>query len=669
MISLKKRLSFIHGREVNDEEAVDLLEGGLLSESTKLAIEDVGWLNLKQLGEMREEHFHNFNPKRCFSSYELSQVIPISHIILDELIDFPSIVINDKILGEHLAFKQMNCCYIYNGRIEKTDADEIRSAGYNLSIFKISSDNINILNPNNEFLEHSTSIFIPLLKEKLKALPSLPIFYDKRGCRRNFLPGRIDVWFREVSESRINDVLRQAKLKILPQKTSERKHGLWRTKIINDYKVSVLRVMSNALKTLTAFDEVLFAEPDEISEGDFGPAASVDAKVNDREFLYSNSAWNNELIQMKDVHTITRGSKKVTIFVIDSGIDLTHPDIQPALRSDWKELDLNFDFEASSEEISPAEETISHGTSVSSLIIGQGNEGVHGVAPQCSLVPLKINGGSYAAGYGLRAAAILQALEILKPGERGIINISWKTSGEHIGIREALKRCREKDVPVVLAAGNYGRMESTTANQILYPAAYTHQYPKLENLLSVGAINAEGKRAWYSYYGNDSITVAAPGGEEGGIGVGIHAAKIGGNYHYVFGTSFAAPQVSGLIALLLSLNPNMSATEAVNRVKQSVKPLESGDLLGSGLISVVDTIRNGSGPRIEPIPRPTENKVNINVANLQELESIKGITNWEAQGIIKYRDENGPYKTIWDLIFTERVEFYTILIIQDKICV
>lgn len=662
MIPLKTRLSFIHGRVLSDDEIKDFTSAGGASESSKLAIENVGKENLKQLDGVNDEYLAELDTKSYFSAMEFSQVIPIiSPSMFEELIDFPSISINDKIRGEQLTFDQIEFMYIYTGKIEKKD--EIHKA-YNLRSYKIDSEIINILWPLEEFLELQLPS-IPLLKKQLKSLPSLPVFRDKIGHKRIFLPGRIDVWFRDVSENQIKDVLKQAKLKALPQKDSERKHGLWRTKFLEDNNVNTMREMNNALEKLSSFDEVLYAEPDEIGEGDFGPALIVKEEVNAREFLFARTNWNNEATQLNQGHQITRGSKKVTIFVIDSGIDLDHSNIKDALRSDWDDLDLNFDLNASPEERSPAEKTISHGSSVSSLAVGNGkDDGVQGVAPQCSLIPLKINGGSYSAGYGLRAAAILQALSVLRQGERGVINISWKTSGEHIGIREALKKCRDKDVPVIVAAGNYQRTETPVANQILYPAAYVHQYPKLENMLSVGAANINGKRAWYSYYGKDSITVGSPGGEGGGAGSGIRTAKIGGNYHYVFGTSFAAPQVSGLVALLLSLDPNMSAAKAVNIVKQGARALDENYQLGSGLISIIDTLRIVQGSR--PF-RPLVNRVNINTANLEELVSITGLTEWEAQGIIEYREANGPYKTIWDLLLIGRISFYAIRMIENKI--
>jgi subtilisin family serine protease len=292
----------------------------------------------------------------------------------------------------------------------------------------------------------------------------------------------------------------------------------------------------------------------------------------------------------------------VTIFIIDSGTRMNHENLQPVFRSDWETLDLNFDLGVPTEKKSPHEQTISHGTKVSGVIGAQGDVAtVNSIAPNCRILPIKISGQSVTPAYGLRAAAIRQALTYIRPGERAVINLSWQTNGEHIGIREALIEAQSKDVAVTTSAGNYASGAIQRPDDIHYPSAHTYRYPELTNLCVVAALGVGDRKASYSYYGPQSITVSAPGGEKGGAGTGIYTTSTPDAYAYTCGTSFAAPHVAGLIGLLLSVKPNLTSEDAIRIIRDTADPIDAinpayGGMLGTGCINAQAALERISSP-------------------------------------------------------------------------
>jgi competence ComEA-like helix-hairpin-helix protein len=308
-------------------------------------------------------------------------------------------------------------------------------------------------------------------------------------------------------------------------------------------------------------------------------------------------------------------------------------------------------------------------------------------------LPVKISGAPYGQSYGLRAAAIREAVSYVASGMRGVLNLSWSTNGEHLGVREALFEASDMGLAITTSAGNYHLGESQTPDKAHYPSQYaflpgnTHNdvqnRRKIPGLASVAAVDAFKRKATYSYYGAHSVTVSAPGGEPGLAGVGIFVASTPEAYAYEAGTSFAAPHVAGLIALLFSAKQELTAQEAVDLVRITATDLDTNNpnfigMLGGGLINARAALESlglsssSSGTNIPTVELPSEDiieRLNVNTATAEQLVSLPFIGEWCANKIFTYRKANGPFATVSDLTQTGAVDDWTVDQIRHLITV
>lgn len=514
---------------------------------------------------------------------ELEVATRLSRNVLDDLFVIPPLSFRDKLADKEVTFAPIPGKYVIptKGDLEATDPAE--AAGYVEKVPATTTFRFRMVEPSNFEEEQSPHALKAALEGNVH-----PVLRDADGFERYLVPGSLDLWFcSEIPSPRCLEIIRELGLSVTNSVAQVGYYRVRLAKIPSDRDVTraVLAVINQAQQK----PEIAFAEADQVGFEDFGPDISV--KARDEDLEANDLFWNYNAIKLAQAHAITKGSPTVIIFLVDSGIRTDHPVLQPALRSDWKTLDLNFDLGVPAEELSPDEPSISHGTKVAGVIGAQGDqEAVYGIAPNCRILPLKISGQAVTPAYGLRAAAIRQALSYIRPGERAVINLSWQTNGEHIGIREALVDARSNNVAVTTSAGNYNSSDTQRPDEIHYPSAHTYRYPQLTNLCCVAALSFGDRKASYSYYGQQSITVSAPGGEKGAVGLGIYTTSTPDPYSYTCGTSFSAPHVAGLIALLFSVKPDLTAEDAIRILKETADPVDAINpaytgMLGAGRIN------------------------------------------------------------------------------------
>jgi subtilisin family serine protease len=279
-----------------------------------------------------------------------------------------------------------------------------------------------------------------------------------------------------------------------------------------------------------------------------------------------------------------------------------------------------------------------HGTFIAGVLVGNGIGGICGVCPGCRILPLKILlSGDYAA----RRDAILYAVSRVSPGQRLVLNLSWKISGDVALIRDAIMTAAAAGAIVVTSAGN--DIRGAHANLPHFPS----DYPAA---ISVAAVGPDGKRPGYSYFG-DEVDIAAPGGvTPDSAAVGILSAVRGGSAGTDCGTSFAAPHVAGAAALLFSRNPTWPATQVRFALESSARPLaEPG--LGRGLVDVGAALNAlPAGPPFDEHSGAStggraETLAFLNTADPGELASRYGLLPFTARLLVARR----PFGTIDDI--------------------
>jgi hypothetical protein len=252
---------------------------------------------------------------------------------------------------------------------------------------------------------------------------------------------------------------------------------------------------------------------------------------------------------------VTTGSRNVAVAVIDTGTDLTHPDLAGNLWSAPRPFQFvrngslvtcpagsrGYDFVAN--DCVPDDEH-GHGSHVAGTVGASGNNGVGvvGVNWQTSIVTLKFMNASGQGASSDALAAIDLALELRKqfPTEADIrvVNNSWGGGGFSTALNSAIGRARQANVLMVFAAGNEGRENGADAALSQYVQANP-------NVIAVAASDSNDALASFSNRSKSFVHLAAPG-------AGIVSTFKGGQYATASGTSMAAPHVSGAAALVLS---------------------------------------------------------------------------------------------------------------------
>ncbi len=233
----------------------------------------------------------------------------------------------------------------------------------------------------------------------------------------------------------------------------------------------------------------------------------------------------------------------ITIAVLDGPVDASHACFEganlvtlPTLVADTARQDGKMS---------------SHGTHVASIIFGQPNRGLAGIAPQCRGVVIPIFADDRCNTTQLDMA---RAIEQAANAGAQVINISGgqlTDAGEADGwLTNAVRLCQEKNILIVAAAGNDG------CDCLHVPAA-------LPNVLAVGAMDARGHPLDFSNWGStyQQQGILAPGQN-------ILGAKPGGGTERLDGTSFATPIVSGVVALLLSEQERRGETPDPQKIRQ-----------------------------------------------------------------------------------------------------
>src|SRR6266542_6012234 len=299
---------------------------------------------------------------------------------------------------------------------------------------------------------------------------------------------------------------------------------------INAYLVGVEpERRAEALRSFRSSSSVASAAQDLIAEGlDTNPDDSDWPQQDGLRVVGFPKAWD-----------VTRGSSRIVVAVIDTGVDARQPDLRGALVPGYDFVNSDTD---------PSDDH-GHGTAVAGVIAARSNnhEGGAGICSRCSVMPIKVLDSKGNGDDTLIAAGIVWATD---HGAK-VINLSLGGPGTSQELSNALAYATGKGVLVVAAAGNSG-----TTTQF-FPAAD----PKA---ISVAATTVTDRRYSWSNFG-PWVRVAAPGCNVAPI--------LAGGYGNFCGTSSATPVVAGLVALELSAVPTATPQQVEQAIQGAAVPL------------------------------------------------------------------------------------------------
>lgn len=296
------------------------------------------------------------------------------------------------------------------------------------------------------------------------------------------------------------------------------------------------------------------------------PVPVLDREIPDPDYAAS---WHLSRIGAESAWQVTRGERQVTIAVVDSGIDYNDPEISAAIRRndrewplDGKDTDGNgfvddvigWDFLRN---VNLPHDPNGHGTFIAGLIAAVPENGIGsvGVCPGCSILPVRFSDRD---GFGETENAV-RAFDYAIAHGASVINYSFAGEGKEKILERAIQRAGEKDVLVLVPAGNDAE---NIDRENTYPARY-----EMDNLITVTGVDENDDLVNTASWGKRHVHLAAPGIKLIAPWSDRTIWKKGK------GTSYATPIVAAAAGLVKSAAPHLKATQIREILLATVRPV------------------------------------------------------------------------------------------------
>ena len=378
-------------------------------------------------------------------------------------------------------------------------------------------------------------------------------------------------------------------------------YGATVERVLSDGRTLVIRLAGPSLDAVSeaiayfeqAAGDVAYVEPDYIRH--------LSKTPNDTQY---GELWGMVKISAPAAWDISTGNSAAIVAVLDTGMDMDHPDLMGNLWSNSDEIpgdnidndgngyvdDVNgWDFVTADKDPNDSD---GHGTHCAGTIGAVGNNAsqVAGVCWKASIMPLRV--GTEA---GLADSDIVEGIRYAARNGAKVLSNSYGGPGFSQTMFDAISTANNYGCIFVAAAGN------DASNNDLYP-----EYPagyELPNVISVAATDEDDNLATFSNYGATSVDVAAPG-------VNIVSTWPGGGTDSLDGTSMACPHVAGALTLYASVDPGINPAEARQLLLQSADPVQglTGKVVCGGRLNLQQLLAEGTDSDGDGMPDSWEQK-------------------------------------------------------------
>lgn len=371
--------------------------------------------------------------------------------------------------------------------------------------------------------------------------------------------------------------------------------------------------------------EVEYAEPNYLMQ----------ASAFDPNDVYYPEQWYLRQIAAPQAWEVTTGAPDVIVAVLDTGVDINHPDLRANIWTNAAEIPNNnldddgngfvddvhgWDFVDYSNDPRPdatppySRTSLNHGTVVAGVVGAVGNniEGVAGVAWRTRLMPIRVLNSQ---GQG-DVDQVAQAVDYATTNHATIINMSFVGSGYSQRLYDALRRAAQSGVIIIAAAGNTNESvngQGDLDQNFLYPICYDAADVGNNGnwIIGVTATDTLDQRAGFGNFGKRCVDLSAPGASFFGTQVYDIANNLpdayGGGWS---GTSVAAPVVAGVAALVKAAQPTLTADQVSSVLLSSADNIDAGNRayagrLGTGRVNASRALTGAATPGKTPPREPT----------------------------------------------------------------
>ena len=328
-----------------------------------------------------------------------------------------------------------------------------------------------------------------------------------------------------------------------------------------------------------------------VAQGSPPPLPKANTCIQPPAVTFEDTPWGQQLLAPERVWDLTQG-QGIKVAVVDTGVDAQTPQLAGGKVLPGADVVEGVQGPANND-------CFGHGTFVAGIIAASPTpgSGFAGVAPGVQIVPVRVaTGTEEATGDTFTPAALARGIRRAVDLDADVINVSASTSFPDPELAGAVQYAAQRDALIVASAAN-GAKEG---DPVTYPASYP-------GVIAVGAIDSTGSHADFSQTG-PYLSLVAPGVDV--VSIGPH----GPGHWQGSGTSYAAPYVSGVAALVRAYHPQLTAAQVKQRLEMTASHPATAlpdQALGWGTVNpmaAVSSVVNGEGvdgaAAVPPSPKP-----------------------------------------------------------------